>query len=286
LAQRLEQLARPGGVCISAAIREALRGRLSFNYEHLGEQTLKAFERRQRAYVVNLASYHTPSAKASARSSSETRVERAFIAVLPFDHLSSDPEQAFFADRMAEDIITASSKFKDLIVIARNSTYAFKGRAVDVAAIGRQLGARYIVEGSVRRAGSRIRLTVQLVDTEGGGHLWAERYGRVLDDIFEIQDEIIKSVLAAVAPEVALAEQGDARRAPIYLDAWGKYQLGLSTAGSFTRDGFSQAVRQLRESIEEDPLFPPPRILLAWTLIREVIAGFSQCPYPLEWVHE
>ena len=254
LAQRLEQLAAPSGVCISAAVREALPRRLLFDYGDLGEQILKGFDRPQRAYEVSLSSGDGPAKHTRYRRSPQFGVERASVAVLPFDNLSSDPEQEFFADGMAEDIITALSKFKELFVIARNTTFTFKGEAVDVTEVAKQLHVRYVLEGSVRRAGNRIRVTAQLIDAEDGSHIWADRYDRDLKDIFEVQDEVTESIVVAIAPTISRTELARARRHPwANLDAWGRYQVARSVMQTHDRRGFEAAIELLREVIRNDP---------------------------------
>ena len=267
LAQRLEQLAAPGGVCISAAVREALPDRLAVDYVDLGEQTLKGFERPQRAYIVQPA--QEDAAMPDSRVTEQARAERPSIAVLPFDNLSSDPEQEFFADGMAEDIITALSKFSELIVIARNTTFTFKGQAVDISEVGKQLRVRYVVEGSVRQAGGRIRVTAQLIDTSSGGHLWAERYDRSLDDIFAVQDEVTEAIVGALAPTVGRAEIERARQAPPEnLDAWTNFQIGLSKQSVYDDAMLREAERHFRRAVELDPDFSLAYAWLARTTIR------------------
>ncbi len=267
LAQRLEQLAAPGGVCISAAIREALPERLAMDYSDLGEQALKGFERPQRAYVVRAA--HEAVEEPENRRLEQVHAERPSIAVLPFDNLSSDPEQEFFADGMAEDIITALSKFNDLVVIARNTTFTFKGQAVDVSEIGEQLQVRYVVEGSVRQASGRIRVTAQLIDAPSGGHLWAERYDRSLDDIFAVQDEVTEAIVGALAPTVGRAEIERARRTPPEsLDAWANFQIGLSKEAVYDDAMLREAEQYFRRAVELDPDFNLAYAWLARAIMR------------------
>jgi adenylate cyclase len=178
------------------------------------------------------------------------------IAVLPFETMSSDADQQFFADGLAEDIITALSRYPALFVIARNSSFTYRGRAVDVKQVGRELGVRYVLEGSLRKAGSRVRVTAQLIEAETGNHVWAERYDRDLADIFAVQDEIALATTTAIAPAIAGAEQQRAiRKAPASLDAWGAYQRGLWHLGKATADETAAADRYFRQAIELDPMF-------------------------------
>ena len=163
--------------------------------------------------------------------------DKPSVAVLPFTNMSGDPEQEFFADGIAEDVITALSRYSSLFVIARNSSFTYKGRAVDVKRVGRELGVRYVLEGSLRKSGDRIRVTAQLVEAETGKHVWAERYDRDLADIFAVQDEITEAVTIAIAPAIADAELRRAmRKPPGSLDAWGAYQRGLWHLGKVTAD--------------------------------------------------
>ncbi len=184
--------------------------------------------------------------------------DRPSIAVLPFNNLSGDPDQEYFADGMTEDIITGLSRFRSLFVIARNSTFAYKGKSPDVREVARDLGVRYLLEGSVRRAGDRIRITGQLIDAETGNHLWAERYDRNLEDIFAVQDEVTEAIVTAIAPEIDEVERKRAqRKAPSNLDAWDLYQRGLVAYYSSTEKGLKSAIEQFDKVNEIDPSFAP-----------------------------
>jgi len=183
--------------------------------------------------------------------------DKPSIAVLPFANMSGDPEQEFFADGIAEDIITALSRYPSLFVIARNSSFTYKGRAVDVKQVGRELGVRYVLEGGMRKAGNRIRVTAQLVEAETGKHVWAERYDRDLADIFALQDEITEAVTIAIAPAIANAEQHRAmRKPPGSLDAWAAYQRGLWHLSKYTVDDSTLAQRFFQQAIDFDPRLP------------------------------
>jgi adenylate cyclase len=250
IAARLEALAEPGGICISGMVRDQIGTKLPIAFTDLGEQQVKNIAQPIRAYRVGGAS------ATAAASPSLPLPDKPSIAVLPFENLSGDPEQEFFADGIAEDVITALSHYPSLFVIARNSSFTYKGRAVDVQQVGRELGVRYALEGSVRKAGNRVRVTAQLVEAEAGNHVWAERYDRELADIFALQDEITQAVTIAVAPAVADAEQRRAmRRSPESLDAWAAYQRGLWHFSKGTADDNAFAQRFFQQAIDLDPAF-------------------------------
>jgi adenylate cyclase len=252
VAARLEGLAEPGGICVSALVQRDAAGKLDLAFEDLGEQTLKNIARPLQVYRV------------ATQRGSETVTEPAplplpdkpSVAVLPFTNMSTDLEQEFFADGIAEDVITALSRYPSLFVIARNSSFTYKGRAVDVKLVGHELGVRYVLEGSLRKSGSRIRVTAQLVEAETGKHVWAERYDRDLADIFVVQDEITEAVTIAVAPAVADAELHRAmRKPPGSLDAWAAYQRGLWHLSKFSADDYALGQRFFQEAVNLDPNF-------------------------------
>jgi TolB-like protein/class 3 adenylate cyclase len=202
VAARLEAIAEPGGICISDAAYQQVRDRLDAAFEDSGEQALKNIARPVRVYRVRLNGGPAPAA-----SPALALPDKPSIAVLPFQNMSGDPEQEYFADGMVEEIITALSRFRQLFVIARNSSFTYKGRAVDVKQVGRELGVRYVLEGSVRKAASRVRITGQLIDAATGAHLWADRFDGGLEDVFELQDQITASVVGAIAPKLEQAER-------------------------------------------------------------------------------
>ena len=208
IAARLEGLAEPGGICVSARVQEEVAGKLDIAFDDIGEPELKNIARPVRVYRVAARRVAPPSAPPAALP----LPDKPSVAVLPFTNMSGDPEQEFFADGIAEDVITALSRYPSLFVIARNSCFTYKGRVVDVKQIGRELGVRYVLEGGLRKAGNRIRVTAQLVEAETGKHVWAERYDRELADIFAVQDEIAEAVTVSVAPAVAHAERQRAVR--------------------------------------------------------------------------
>jgi adenylate cyclase len=241
-----------------------VRDRLDVAFEDMGERRVKNIARPLRVYRVRgLAD------KLGEQPSLSTRAQSPFskpaVAVLPFTNMTGDPEQEYFVDGIAEDIITALSRCPWLLVIARNSSFTYKGRAVDLKQAGSELGVRYVLEGSVRTAGNRVRITAQLVEAESGAHVWANRYDRHLEDLFAVQDDIAKSVTIAIAPAVAEAEMRRAiRRPPTSLDAWGSYQRGLWHLYNFNSDDNARAQELFREAIDLDPTFAGAYTALTW----------------------
>jgi adenylate cyclase len=256
VAARLEGLCEPGMVYVSGSVFDQVAGKLDVAFDDLGEQTVKNISKPVRVYR---ARGETGDQAAHGDMSGVAPLpDKPSIAVLTFDNLSSDPDQEYFADGMTEDIITGLSRFRSLFVIARNSTFAYKGKSPDVREVARDLGVRYILEGSVRRSGERIRITGQLVDAETGNHLWAERYDRELEDIFAVQDEVTEAIVAAIAPEIGDVERERAqRKPPESLDAWGLYQRGLAAYYSSTEEGLKSAIEQFDRVNEIDPTFAP-----------------------------
>ena len=209
IAARLEGLAEPGGVCISDDAHRQIRSKVDFSYSDMGVQSLKNIIEPMRAWRMRLGSDAIsllPLNSSAVPVQTLALPDKPSIAVLAFQNMSGDAEQEYFADGIAEDIITALSKSRWLFVIARNSSFTYKGHAVDIKQIGRELGVRYVLEGSVRKAGNRLRITGQLVEAATGSHLWAERYDRALEDIFAVQDEITHSIIGAIAPGILAAE--------------------------------------------------------------------------------
>jgi adenylate cyclase len=201
------------------------------------------------------------------------------IAVLPFENMSGDPEQEFFADGICEDLITALSKIRWFFVIARNSTFTYKGQAVEVTQVAKDLGVRYVIEGSVRKAGKRVRITAQLIDATTGHHVWAERYDRELADIFELQDEMTRTIVGAVEPELSAAERDRAlSKPPESLDAWESYQRGLWHLWSYERDHNLQAQNLLERATDLDPGFAPAYAYGSYVRYASVIMGWSEDP--------
>ncbi|GLR91300.1 adenylate/guanylate cyclase domain-containing protein [Bradyrhizobium iriomotense] len=254
IAVRLEGAADPGGILISEKVYSEVEGKLDVGFEGRGEQQLKNIAKPVRAYAVRAGAHGTVTERLSA---APPLPDKPSIAVLPFQNMSGDPEQEYFADGMAEDIITALSRFKALFVIARHSSFTYKGRAVDVKQVGRELGVRYVLEGSVRKAANRVRITGQLVDTATGTHLWADRFDGGLSDIFDLQDQVTESVVAAIAPAVEKAEIERAKRKPTEsLDAYTLHLRGLAKLYQFNnRQANDEALRLFNKATELDPDF-------------------------------
>jgi adenylate cyclase len=255
VAARLENIAQAGGIVVSAAVRDAIAGKLLASFGDLGPQALKNIEGPLRAYSL---SPKTGAASPGAFRLGETLPlpTKPSIAVLPFDDLSSDRDQEYFADGMVEEIITALSRFRGLFVIARNSSFAYKGRAVDVKQVGRELGVRYILEGSVHKAGSRVRISGQLIDAATGAHLWADRFDGSLEDVFDLQDQVTTRAVGAIAPKLELAEIERARRKPTEsLDAYDYYHRGFAAFHQWTPEANKEALSLFYKAIELDPLF-------------------------------
>ncbi len=260
IAARLETLAEPGGICVSAAVREHVGTRVAATFTDIGAQQVKNIAEPVHVFRVGPRASRPHAAGTAAvqpmPAGPLALPDKPSIAVLPFANMSNDPEQEFFADGIAEDVITALSRYPSLFVIARNSCFTYKGRAVDVKQVGRELGVRYVLEGSLRKSGNRIRVTAQLVEADAGNHLWAERYDRDLADIFAVQDEITEAVTIAIAPAVADAEQRRAlRKPPGSLDAWAAYQRGQWHLSKSTPDDNSLAEKFFQQAMGLDPTF-------------------------------
>jgi adenylate cyclase len=285
IAARLEGIAEPGGVCISDDAQRQIRGKVDIGFDDMGQQNLKNITEPMRVWRLRLAA--TPYAKAPPTPSVETvqplpLPEKPSIAVLPFQNMSGDPEQEYLADGMVEDIITRLCQIRWLFVIARNSTFAYKGRAVDVKQVSRELGVRYVLEGSVRKAGSRLRITAQLVDATTGRHHWAQRFDRELLDIFDLQDEITHKVAAAIEPHLLSAEGiRSLNRSPDDLDAWGMVARALTYFWRTTRADNDQAIDILDKAAERYPDYASAQSLLAFALVFAVHMGWRDGPRDL-----
>ena len=257
IAARLEKLAEPGGVCIARNIYDQVRGKLAYGYADLGEQPVRNME-PVRAFQVTPARAGTTadSSPGVAPGAGPPLPDKPSIAVLAFQNMSGDPEQEYFADGMVEEIITALSRMRWLFVIARNSSFTYKGRAVDVKQVGRELGVRYVLEGSVRKAANRVRITGQLIDAATGAHLWADRFEGALEDIFELQDQVTANVVGAIAPRLEQAEIERSSRKPTgSLDAYDYYLRGLAAVHRWTREANNEALSHFYRAIELDPQF-------------------------------
>jgi adenylate cyclase len=285
IAARLEGLAEPGGICVSSTVHEQIERKLNVALEDLGERTLKNVARPVHVYGVKLL---LPKEKHEAPQGGLPGMAdltvpgfsgRPAIAVLPFDNLSGDPEQEYFADGIAEDLITRLSLFRDFPVIARNSSFVYRGKAVDVKRVSRELGVRYVVEGSVRRAGDRVRVSAQLIDATTGHHVWAERFDREMQDLFALQDEITEAIVGSMEPELYRAEQKRAVRGePQDLDAWDCVMRAGWYMGRTTKDDNSKARSLLERAIELDPQSCVAFDLLALSHLNAVWFQWTDSP--------
>jgi adenylate cyclase len=276
IAARLEGLADPGGICISKTAFDHIETKLPLGYEYLGEQTVKNIARPVGAYRLLMEPRVTVAGK---EKTTLPLPEEPSIAVLPFANLSGDPEQEYFSDGLTEEIITALSKVDKMFVIARNSTFSYKGKPVKVQQVGKELGVRYVLEGSVRKAGDRVRITAQLIDALTGHHLWAERYDRDLKDIFALQDEITMKILTAL--RVTLTEGEQARlydKATENLDSFLKVLQGMHYFLRFNEDDNVVARQMFEEALPLDPENPMAHTLLGWTHVMDVWYGSSESP--------
>jgi len=274
IAARLQAESPPGGICVSRAVRDHVHGRLDLAFEELGALSLKNIARPVEAFVLTFDTGTAPKSLEESLFHNTPEVlplpDKPSIAVLPFTNMSGDPEQEYFSDGVAEDIITELSRSRSLFVIARNSSFTYKGHAVDVKQVGRELGVRYVVEGSVRRSGARVRVTAQLVDTKTGNHIWAERYDRNVIEVFAVQDEITAAVTAAILPAVTDAEQQRAlRKLPENLGAWEAYQRGLWHVAKANAADNGRAKEFFEQAISLDTTFAAAYSHLALTFIRE-----------------
>jgi adenylate cyclase len=260
IAARLQTLANPGAVCISGATYDQVRKVLPMTFVDLGAQQVKNIQEPIRAYQVGAAS-ETREADLTRVAAAESPLalpDKPSIAVLPFQNMSGDPEQEHFADGMVEDIITALSRFKSLFVIARNSSFTYKDKVVDIRQVGREMGVRYVLEGSVRKSGNRARITAQLIDATSGAHVWADRYDRDLSDFFAVQDEITATVAGTIEPALSEAEQRRALRKPPHsLDAWEAYQRGVWHFNRYSSEDNKTALTFFRQAMNLDPSFAP-----------------------------
>jgi TolB-like protein/class 3 adenylate cyclase/Tfp pilus assembly protein PilF len=282
IAARLEGIAEPGGVCISDDAQRQVRGKVDIAFEDMGPLNLKNIAEPMRGWRLGT------DASASAAASINPAVaaiqalappDKPSIAVLSFQNMSGDPEQEYFADGMVEEITTALSRFKALFVIARNSSFTYKGKAVDVKQVGRELGVRYVLEGSVRKAANRIRITAQLIDTSTGAHLWADRFDGAIEDIFELQDQVTISVVGAITPTLERAEIGRAVLKPTdSLDAYDHYMRGIASGYQWTNEATSEALYHYYKAIELDPKFALAHALATTSYATRKLNGWVTDP--------
>src|SRR5262252_4202125 len=271
VAARLEGIAEPGGICISESAYQQVRDKVDVTFQDAGEQQLKNIPRPVRAYQMR------PSGAAASSRPTLPLPDKPSIAVLPFKNMSGDPEQEYFADGVVEEIITALSRFRQLFVIARNSSFTYKDRAVDVKQVGRELGVRYVLEGSVRRSADRVRVTGQLIDAATGAHLWADRFDGALEDIFELQDRVTMSVVGVIAPQLERAEIERARRKPTEsLEAYDYYLRGFSSFHQGSKKATAEALELFNKAIELDPTFASAYGMAAWCYATRRIFVWTQ----------
>jgi adenylate cyclase len=281
IAARLQTLAIPGAVCISGSTYDQVRKVLPMTFVDLGVQQVKNIQEPIRAYQVSAPSETQQAApeRVAEVESLPPIPDKPSIAVLPFQNMSGDPEQEYFADGMVEEITTALSRFKWLFVIARNSSFTFKGKAVDVKEVGRRLGVRYVLEGSVRKASGKVRITGQLIDAVTGAHIWADRFERDLTDIFALQDEVTVAVVSVIQPKLLQTEIAMAtRRRPENLTAYDFYLRALQQFYLTTREGVAEAIRLAHRALELDPRFGLVAALAGASHMRNVIWGYAADP--------
>jgi adenylate cyclase len=271
IAARLQALAEAGGVCVSGAAQEYVRKNLAVTFQDLGPQIVKNIEEPIRAFTVT-STIGGLVRTSPARTREPLRADRPSVAVLPFTNMGGDPEQLYFSDGITEDIITELARFRELLVIARNSTFAFRDKSVDVREAGRALNADYVVEGSVRRAGDRVRITAQLINAATGAHLWAERFDRPFEDVFAIQDEIARGVVATVAQRIKEeAEVVARRRPPQDMRAYDLFLQGYRLSDVFTEESYEQARALFEQARDRDPTFARAYTGLAYNYLGRAI---------------
>ena len=268
IAARLEGIAEPGGIAVSGTTYDAVRNKVKAGFEDLGVVTLKNIAEPAHVYRVT----GTPR---TAASPSRTSTEKPAIAVLPFDNMSGDPAQEYFSDGIAEEIITALSRMRSIVVIARNSSFQYKGRSTDVKQIGRELGARYVLEGSVRKAANRLRITGQLIDAETGAHLWADRFDGEMEDVFDLQDQVTARVVGAIAPRLQEAEIERVTRKPTAsLDAYDYFLRGVAGLHKWSQEGNEEALKHFYRAIELDPDFAAAHGMAARAYVQRNAGGW------------
>jgi len=281
IAARLQSVAKPGGVCISGATYDQVRKVLPITFVDLGVQHVKNIQEPIRAYQVGAPSETREAAPAyvAETENAPPLPDKPSIAVLPFQNMSGDPEQEYFADGMVEEIITALSRFKWLFVIARNSSFTFKGKAADIKEVGRRLGVRYVLEGSVRKAAGKVRITGQLIDAVTGAHIWGDRFERDLTDIFALQDEVTVAVVSAIQPKLLQTEIAMAtRRRPENLTAYDFYLRAMQQFYLSTREGVAETIRLAHRALELDPRFGLVAALAGTCHMQNVLWGYAADP--------
>jgi TolB-like protein/class 3 adenylate cyclase/Tfp pilus assembly protein PilF len=279
IAARLEGLAEPGGVCISDDAQRQTRGKVDVAFEDMGPQNLKNIVEPMRAWRIRIGD--VPAAReikkhvSVALAPSVALTDKPSIAVLPFQNMSGDPEQEYFADGIVEDIITALSRFKSLFVIARNSSFTYKGKAVDIKQVGHELGVRYVLEGSVRKSGGRVRITGQLIETSSGTHLWADKFDGELKEVFDLQDRVTASVVSVIAPKIQQSEIERTRTKPTdRLDSYDFFLRGMAGYADRSKWGTAELRDWFSKACERDPNYAAAQMMLGWCAIaKQVTTG-------------
>ncbi len=264
VAARLEALAEPGGIYVSRVVHDQVRDKVDFGFEDLGQQQVKNIARPVHVYRIPLAE--------TARTKAPLPLpDKPSLAVLPFQNMTGDPEQDYFVDGVVEEITTAISRLPWLFVIARNSSFTYKGRAVDVKQVARELGVRYVLEGSVRKAGNRVRITGQLIDTASSAHIWADRFDGALSDIFELHDQVASSVVGAIEPRLRQSEIARASRKPTEsLTAYDLYLRALALRHKHRDEDILEAIALTRRALAIDPSYAPAAAMIGWCRIHQV----------------
>ena len=283
IAARLEGIAEPGGICVSDDAHRQARGKIDVTSEDMGPQSLKNIVEPMRVWRLRIDGH--PAAPATSQVGTAQPLalpDKPSIAVLPFQNMSGDPEQEYFTDGMVEEIITALARIRSLFVIARNSTFTYKGRAVDVKQVGRELGVRYVLEGSVRKGGNRLRISAQLIEAETGAHLWADRFDGSLEDVFELQDQVALSVAGVIEPALQAAEIRRATARPTSdLTAYDLYLRSIELARAWSREANLRALDLLEQAIERDPRYGLALARAAFCHSQIVFSGWAEDPEPI-----
>jgi len=276
VAARLEALADPGGIMVSRVVHDQVQDKLGFEFDDMGEQAVKNIARPVSVHRVHLTEQAPKSVASTAGKVERTASERPSIAVLPFVNMSGDTEQEYFADGISEDIITGLSKLRWFFVIARNSSFAYKGKTIDVKRAARDLGVRYVLEGSVRKGGDRVRITAQLIDAATGNHIWADRYDGELTDVFALQDDITRKVVAAIEPKLLEAEGiRSQKRSPEDLDAWDMVIQANALFWRLSKADGEAAIAILRRAVERYPDYGPAYSMQAFMLLLSQLTGWT-----------
>jgi TolB-like protein len=282
IAARVEGFAEAGGICISGSVYDHIENKLDLRYDFLGEQEVKNIAKPVRVYRVGIEPGERRvlgHAQKGVSNEPHELLDKPSIAVLPFNNLSGDPDQVYFVDGIVEDIITELSRFPYIFVIARTTSFTYKDKTVDIRQVGRELGVRYVLEGSVRKIGDRVRITAQLIEAATGSHIWAERYDRNLEDIFSVQDEITAQVVGSIHPELYAAEMQRAQQRPAEsLDVWNIAVRGRWHVLRLTREDNAEAKRLFGKALELEPNYVPALAFLVYCHVCDVLFGWSQAP--------